>query len=71
MGEAKIKAAKAAQPMTRPTLEIIQMRQAVQVAPAQGLDEDTRDFMRALAALLNWLDHLEKSGELPPVKLDA
>jgi hypothetical protein len=69
MGESKLpKAPKPA--LERPAQAITQLRMSVEASKTQPMDADTADFMRDLAALLVWIDHLE--GEVAPKpRLDA
>lgn len=74
MGEAKKKAAAGPKPVTRPTLEIIRLKQTVQAASEAILDEDSKAVLTDMAAALAWIDYLEKdiwSGNSPVPKLDA
>lgn len=62
MGESKLPKP----PMQRPGAEILHMKQAVSASRQIGarMDDDTREFMHALGALVDWLDHLEKAQPL-------
>ena len=72
MGEAKAKqagglAGEVEKAPARPSLDIIQMKQAVAASKGVTVDPDTADFMLALGRVLGWIDHLEKDeqGETP------